>query len=110
MRVWLAFTKWIFSHINESLSGFHAGFKRDLRREPGVAFIAWLLISLLSSAGLLIVLGYLEHVTHAGAFVYIWYAYISSCVLYLIYTGFSVMYNIFKAERAELFQTIKHGR
>jgi hypothetical protein len=108
--VWLSFAKWIFVNIGEGLSDFHAGFKRDLKREPVVAFVAWLLVSLLSTAAFLIILGALEHVTGTGAFVYIWYAYIVSCVLYLIYTGFSVMYNSFKAERAELFNTIKHGK
>jgi len=31
-------------------------------------------------------------------------------LLYIVYTGFSLMYNAFEAERAELFETIKNGR
>lgn len=110
MRVGLAFIKWILAHIGQRLLGFHKSFKRDLKREPGIAFIAWLLVSLLSTAAMLIILGALEHFTGVGVFVYLWYAYVSSCVLYLLYSGFSVMYNTFKAERAELFETIKNGR
>lgn len=110
MRVVLAFVKWILAHIGRGLLEFHRGFKKDLKREPGIAFIAWLLASLLSAAAMLLILGALEHFTGVGVFVYIWYAYIAGCVLYLLYSSFSVMYNAFKAERAELFETIKNGK
>ena len=110
MRTFLAFIKWILANIGQGILGFHKGFKRDLSREPGVAIVAWFFISLLSSLAMLIILGGIQYLGVINIPVQVWFAYILGCVFYLLYTGTVVMYNAFKAERAELFNTIKQGR
>ena len=110
MRTFLAFIKWILANIGQGLFNLHKGFKRDLAREPGIALVAWFFISLLSSLAMLIILGGIQHFGGIDIPVQVWLMYIAGCVFYLLYTGIVVMYNAFKAERAELFNTIKQGR
>jgi hypothetical protein len=110
MRVWLSFISWILAKIGQGLNDFHRGFKRDLTREPGIALIAWFVISLVSSMVLLLVLGGIQYFVGINIPVQVWFAYILGCVIYLLYTSVNLMYNAFKAERAELFETIKNGK
>jgi hypothetical protein len=110
MRVWLSFIKWTLVKIGEGLHDFHRGFKRDLAREPGMALVAWFFLSLLSSIVMLLVLGGIQHFIGIDIPVQVWLAYIMGCVIYLLYTGINIMYTAFKAERAELFETIKNGK
>jgi hypothetical protein len=110
VRTLLAFIKWILVKVGEGLFEFHRGFKRDLARETGMALVAWFFISLLSTLFMLIVLSGIQCVTGTNIPVQIWFAYIFGCVFYLLYTGIQIMYNAFKAERAELFETIKNGK
>lgn len=110
MQVAVSFIKWIFAKIFEGLLEFHSEFKVDLRRQTGITLFLWFIISLISSLGMMLLLAGLQYVTGLDIPVQIWFGYMWLCVAYLIYTGFSVMYNTFKAERAELFQTIKNGK
>jgi hypothetical protein len=109
MRTFLAFFMWVLAKIGEGLHDFHRGFKRDLAREPGVALIAWFFLSLLSSVVMLLVIVAIQHFGGIDIPVQLWLGYILACVVYLLYTGINIMYSAFKAERAELFNTIKNG-
>ncbi len=110
MRVVLAFIKWILVNIGQGLLELHSSFKRELKREPVMALVAWFFVSLLTSVAMLFLLGGINHFIGLNIPMQVWLSYMASCVFYLLYTGFSVMYNTFKAERAELFETIKNGR
>ncbi len=106
----VAFIKWIFVNIGKSLLKQHNRFKDGLEEETPITLFAWLLISIFTSVLFLIVFGGLSVLIGIHLPIEIWFAYMISCVLYLLYTGTSVMYNKFKSERAELFETIKNGR
>ena len=110
MSVSTAFVKWIFAKIFEGLHEFHLDFKRDLRRQPGITIFLWFIVSLITSIVALLALCGIDYVLGTQTPVQVWFGYMWLCVAYLIYTGFNVMYNTFKAERAELFETIKNGK
>jgi hypothetical protein len=110
MKTMLAFVKWIFARMGKGLFKQHEKFKEMLVDETPLALFAWFIISVLTSIFFLLVFGGLSALLQVQIPVLVWFAYMVSCVFYLLYTGFSVMYNAFKAERAELFETIKHGR
>ena len=110
MRTFLAFIKWIFVKVGEGLVGVHEGFKYELRNNTGMAIFAWFIVSFLTTIATLLILGAIQHFGRIDVPVEIWFMYIASCVFYLLYTGINIMYNAFKAERAELFETIKNGR
>ena len=110
MRTLVAFAKWILSKIGKGLLKQHKKYKEMLVEEPLLALFAWFGTSVITSILFLIVVGGLSVLLVLNIPVQVWFAYMVSCVFYLLYTSFSVMYNTFKAERAELFETIKNGR
>ena len=110
MRVAVSFIKWIFEKMFEGLLEFHNGFKKDLRRNTGLAIFLWFIVSLFSTGVALLGLCGIDYVFGTQTPVQVWFGYMWLCVAYLIYTGFSVMYNTFKDERAELFNTIRNGK
>lgn len=110
MRVILAFIKWVFVQIGKGLYKQHRHFRRGLEDETGLHIFIWFIITLLSSLAALLVIGAIQYVTGINIPVQVWFTHIAGCVIYLVYNGVSIMYNAFKAERAELFETIKNGR
>ena len=110
MKLAFAFIKWILANMFSRIRETDTEFRYTLQHRPWEAVFFWFIISLLTSVVTLILLAGLQYVTGFDIPVQIWFGYMISCVIYLLYTGFSVMYNAFKAERAELFETIKNGR
>lgn len=110
MRTLLAFVTWIFSKIGEGLIEQHKEFKRSLVHETGVTIFVWFVVTLFSSIVVFLVLLGTQYVTGIQIPVETWFGYIFGCVFYFLYTAVSVMYNAFKAERAELFEIIKNGK
>ena len=109
MRLMFAFIKWIFSKLGESLIESHQSFRRGLRREPGIHVVGWFFFSLLSSILVMLILVGVQYVTGLQIPVQLWLSYVAGCVIYLIFTAVNIMYNAFKEERRELFETIKNG-
>ena len=106
----LAFIKWVFKKLVENLAEVNDNFRRTMRNSFWEAFFFWLITTILTSVAWLLVLAGLQYVTGLNIPVQVWFTYIGSCVVYFLYTGVSLMYNAFEADRAELFETIKHGR
>ena len=105
MKLTFLFIKWIFKKLFEGLAEHNSEFRYTLRNSPWEAVFFWFLFTFLT----MLLLAGVQFVTKWDVPVQLWFAYIASCVLYLLYTGFSIMYNAFKRERAELFETIKNG-
>ena len=110
MKVFFAFVRWTFSKIGEGLVNTNRKFRYTLQDETPLGIFIWFAVSLLSSFVVMLALFGIQYVTGINIPVQVWFAYIWACVLYLLYTGISLMYNAFKAERAELFEIIKNGR
>lgn len=110
MRVLLAFVVWIFNKVCMGLVNRHKSFKTELRRDTGVALIIWLVSSLLSSLFVFLILLGVQFVSGIQIPIQVWFTYMGTCLAYLVYTAFNLMYNAFKAERRELFETIKNGK
>jgi threonine/homoserine/homoserine lactone efflux protein len=106
----LYFIKWIFSQIVEGLIHKNQMFRNTMRHETGFAFFIWGATSVGTSLGIMLCLAVFTVATGIHPPFIIMGAWMVLCLLYLVYTGFSLMYNAFKAERAELFNTIKNGR
>ena len=109
MKLTFLFIKWIFKKLFEGLAEHNSEFRYTLRNSPWEAVFFWFLFTFLTSILTMLMLAGVQFVTKWDVPVQLWFAYIASCVLYLLYTGFSIMYNAFKRERAELFETIKNG-
>lgn len=110
MRVALAFVKWIVEKLFTGLLEMNDDFRRTMRNSFWEALFFWFIITLFTSVFTLLTLAGLQYATGLNIPIQIWFIYIGSCVVYLLYTCVSLMYNAFKRERAELFETIKHGR
>lgn len=110
MRIFLAFIKWILVKMFRGLIDQHREFKYSLVHETGVTIFLWLVVSFITSIVMMIVLVGFQYVTGVNVPVQVWFGYIAGCVFYLLYTSIQVMYNAFKAERAQLFETIKNGK
>lgn len=106
----IAFIGWIFKNIGRGLVELNDEFRVALRRETGLALFMWFIVSLISSLAVMLLLAGIQHVTGFNIPVQVWFAYMWACVIYLIYTSFSLMYKAFNDERAEIFNTIKNGR
>jgi len=88
----------------------HRKYREMLVDETPLALFAWIVSSAISSLLFLIIFGGLSALLEVRIPIQVWFGYMATCLFYLLYTGFSVMYNAFKAERAQLFETIKNGR
>lgn len=110
MSTLFAFIKWVFVQIGKGLYKQHRHFRRGLEDETGLHIFIWFVLSLLSSLAAMLILVGIQSATGINIPVQVWFTYIAGCVVYLVYNGVSIMYNAFKAERAELFETIKNGR
>ncbi len=110
MKLAFAFIKWIFKQIGKGILSINQDFRDLLSNQPGLGLFAWFICSLLSSVAMLLLLAGVQYVTRLDIPVQVWFTYIAACVIYLLYTAFNLMYTAFKAERAELFETIKNGR
>lgn len=110
MRVGLAFIKWIFVKMFEGLLESHTSFKRNLKRETGIHLVFWFFASVVSSIIFMVVLFVIQYAIGIEIPIQVWVAYNIACVVYLVCTGFSIMYTAFKAERAQLFEIIKQGK
>ena len=110
MKIAFLFIKWIFRNLFNKISEKNNDFRYTLRNSPWEAIFFWFMFTFLTSILTMLLLAGVQFVTGWDVPVQVWFTYIASCVFYLLYTGFSIMYNAFKAERAELFETIKNGR
>lgn len=110
MRLALAFIKWIFKKSFEGVIEWNEDFRRLLRNEAPLGIFLWFIISLISTIGVLLLCVGIQFITGLNIPMLTLFVYMGLCVVYLLYTAFSLMYNAFKAERAELFETIKNGR
>lgn len=110
MRVVLAFVMWIFAQMGKGLQEQHRHFVRGLKHETGLHIFVWCFVSLISSLVVFCILMGFQSLTGISVPVELWFTYVIGCVVYLVYTGFSLMYTAFKAERRELFETIKNGK
>lgn len=110
MRIALAFIKWIFGKVFEGLLDKHKMFRSSLRNETGLALFVWFATAAISTLLIMLSLAIFAVVTKATPPFEILVTWGIMWIIYLIYTGFSVMFKSFKEERAQLFETIKNGR
>lgn len=110
MKILLPFFKWIFKQASKGIADKNEVFRDCLQYRPWEGIFVWILVSVLSSMAVLLLLGGIQFAIGIDVPIQLWFAYILSCFAYMIYTSFSLMYNAFKADRAELFETIKNGK
>jgi threonine/homoserine/homoserine lactone efflux protein len=106
----LYFIKWIVNQIVEGLINKNQMFRNTMRYETGFAFFIWGATSVGTSLAIMLCLAAFTISTGIHPPFVVMGAWWAGCLLYLIYTGFSLMYNAFEADRAELFNTIKNGK
>lgn len=106
----LSFIKWVFLQIGISIATQNRHFRRTLRDETGLGFFLWIMSTVISTLLIMMALGLTVALTGIRPPAELLVAWVSMWVIYLVYTGFSLMYNAFESERAELFDTIKNGR
>jgi hypothetical protein len=108
MRNLLAFIGWIFKQSTRSLREFNEGYRDFMEETPGGAVIIGILVSVIVFIALILIVTFsLEQYGMRPNF---WI--VMSCILpqlsYVVYTGFSLMYNAFEADRAEIFNILKN--
>jgi hypothetical protein len=106
----LSFIKWIFVQIGASLSHKNSMFRNTLKYETGYAFFIWCASTAITTIVVLMGLAVFSVLTETRPPFELLVIWVTSWVLYLIYTGFSLMYTAFEADRAQLFETIKNGK
>ncbi len=100
-----AFTSWVIEKMFAKLFGLIKTFRRTLKQEPGLAFVAWLMISImLIAVGTFIGAMFLDTTHGLG-----WLIAIEFFVafMFLVVNVFLVLFETFKRERLELFDIIK---
>jgi threonine/homoserine/homoserine lactone efflux protein len=106
MRKFAAFIWWVMCKFGEGVAEYDYTYRRCLRNEPWLALFLWALFTTIGAIVTMGVVGLSTSATVGGwAFVLI----VLASFTYLVYTGISCMYQSFKKERAELFQTIKNS-
>jgi hypothetical protein len=107
--VWL-FIKWIAVKLFSKIADLNDKLRDGLRYDTIETIFFWFLatflasiLNLLAMAGLSVLLD-----SRMSGWVVIWLPL--TMFAHLVYTGISVMYNCFKQERAEIFETIKNSK
>ncbi len=110
MTIAVDFIKWIFKKATQGLVAKHRTYGEYMTYNPWEAVFVWFIFTALSTVVVLLIFGAFKLIFNIDVPIEVWFLYIGSCFVYLIYTGFTVLYNAFRAERAHLFETIKNGR
>jgi hypothetical protein len=85
-------------------------FRYTLREETGLGFFVWFISTVGSTIITMMIMGLVIALTGVKPPFELLIIWVTMWVLYLIYTGVSLMYNAFEADRARLFETIKNGK
>jgi ABC-type multidrug transport system fused ATPase/permease subunit len=97
---------WVLCKFVDGLQGYDDTYRRLMRNEPWLALFLWFLFTFIGAIVVMGVIGLSTSATIGG------WAFVLTVVAsftYFVYTGISCMYQSFKRERAELFQTIKNS-
>ena len=110
MKIVVPFIKWIIRNIFNRILGMHQDLRYGLKRRAGEAFFFWFIAVVVATIiNLMIVACYAVYTkTNPSMWAVMWLPL--TMFMHFVYTSFSVMFDQFKAERAELFETIKNGR
>jgi hypothetical protein len=106
----IAFARWIFQNAFAGISNVNQGYREFMQDQPWGGIIIGLLLSVVTF--LLFALTTIAVCDYNDTKPARWM--LVCCILpqitYIVYTGFSLMYEAFCRERAELFETIKNGK
>ena len=103
LRLTKAFSIWLAKAIVEKIAETNYEFKNELRRHGALVILLWIILSIFWTGGV----GFtcIALFNSKVGFTIGWI----SAVLYLAYAIFSNLYELFKQERRELFETIKNS-
>lgn len=110
MKTLFLFIGWIFMKATEGIRNTNDGYREFMRDQPWGGIIVGLLLTVVSFIVLSLVTVLIATSYGVRPENWVFMLYLIPQVSYIIYTGVSLMYNAFKAERAELFETIKNGK
>lgn len=110
MKMAWYFFKWVILKIFNSCAEIHNNFRYNIRYNSVETLFFWFIIVMCATLCDLIILASFAALTDTrphGAWIF---ALAIAMFVHMICTGFSVMFEAFKQDRAELFETIKNGK
>lgn len=103
LRLTKAFSIWVVKAFFEKVAEQNTAFKEELRRHPPLAILLWMLLSVFWVGGL----GFTSVALFGSTLGFT--VGLVSTILYLVYAIFTNLYELFKRDRRDLFETIKNS-
>jgi hypothetical protein len=105
MRNLIPFIGWLIQKSFQGLFNLHRSYQRYMNYEPWAGVFLGAVFSAISFLIAMLIMVFAFDIQHPSGLLAL--ACILPQITYIVYTGFSVLYNNFEAERAEIFEILR---